>query len=239
MECARTGLKMRIAICDDDAIIRDMVVRLLRQYCQKHNFVMESVTFSSGEELLSYSFDFDIIFLDIVMKGMDGIETANILRRRENKAKVILLTSHYERFKEGYKVQAYRFMTKPVCMEELEEYMEDARNEITRDKVLTFKKDGLEINLSMYKILYISAQFGYTEVWTEKDMFRSKNSLAMWEEILDGRVFFRCHKKYIVNLNFVSDIRSFINMQNGERLQVSRRKYMELKKRLMDLELSK
>lgn len=229
---------MRIAICDDDSIIRIMASKSLVEYSEKYNCRIEIETFSSGEELLESPIAFDIVLLDIVMKGIDGIETAYRLRKRERQPKVIFLTSCKERFKDGFKVQAYRFMTKPLVLEELEEYINDARKDMILDKDFIFRKDGIDIRLSMGKILYLSAQNGYTEVWTDTDMYRSKKSLSSWEEILDLRLFYRCHKKFIVNLSHVEKIGTFVVMKNGERVQSSRRKIVELKRRFIDFDLS-
>ncbi len=229
---------MKIAICDDDSIIRLITSKSLLQYSEKYDCKIEVKTFSSGEELLESPIAFDIILLDIIMEGIDGIETAYRLKERDNNAKVILLTSCQERFKDGFKIQAYRFMTKPLALEELEEYMNDARKDILLDKELVFRKDGIKIKLSMRKILYLSAQSGYTEVWTDTDMYRSKKSLSSWEEMLDLRLFYRCHKKFIVNLSHIEKIGSYVVMKNGERIQSSRRKSVDLKRRFNDFDLS-
>jgi DNA-binding LytR/AlgR family response regulator len=221
---------MRVAVCDDEQIIRSITVKLLKEYSNQVSIDFEILTFSSGEELLQYNKDIDIILMDIEMDGIDGIKTTDLIYRRNPKTLTILLTSHVRRFKEGYKVHAFRFMTKPIQRSEFKEYMNDAIAEILGNKTITLRKDGVDMKVYIRNILYIAAQFGYSEIWTTRDMFRSELSLLQWEDQLDKTLFFRCHKKYIVNVGQIEDlIKNIVILKNGEKVKVSRRKYPDLR----------
>lgn len=229
---------MRIAVCDDDKIIRNITVRLLQEYSRQMSIDFEIVTFTSGEELLKYTGELNIILMDIEMDGIDGIATTGQLHQKNSDLIVILVTSHVKRFKEGYKVNAFRFMTKPIHREEFYEYLNDAVAEILGSKIITLRKDGVDVNINIKSILYIAALQGYTEVWTAKDTYRSDNSLSNWEEQLDPLLFFRCHKKYLVNVSQIETLNDDIRLKSGALVEVSRRKHAKLRELFINYQVT-
>ncbi len=225
---------MRVAICDDNRMIRSITTQLLQDYGSQMSVDFNITPFSSGEELLQCSDKFEIVLMDIELGGIDGICTTSLIHQKNPDTLVIILTSHVRRFKDGYKVNAFRFMTKPINKAEFFEYIGDAVAEVLGQKVITLRKNGVNINISLKYILYISAQQGYTEVWTAKDTYRSEYSLVMWEQLLDSKLFFRCHKKYLVNISQIEKLSHDILLKSGDIVEVSRRKYPELRERLMN-----
>jgi DNA-binding LytR/AlgR family response regulator len=225
---------LRIAVCDDDKIIRNITVRLLQEYSKQMSVDFEVVTFASGEELLCYTGELHIVLMDIEMDQMDGIATTALLRDKRPDTIVILVTSHVRRFKDGYKVNAFRFMTKPIHKDEFTEYMNDAVTEVLGSRAIQLRKDGVAVSVNIKSILYISAEQGYTEVWTTKNTYRSDNSLINWEELLDPKLFFRCHKKYLVNISQIDRLTDKIKLKNGEMIEVSRRKHAQLREVFMN-----
>ena len=225
---------MRIAVCDDDKIIRNITVRLLQEYSKLMSVDFDIITFASGEELLAYTGELHIILMDIEMDQIDGIATTGLLHHKNPDTIVILVTSHVRRFKDGYKVNAYRFMTKPIHKSEFTEYMNDAVAEVLGRRSITLRKEGVDVTINMKSILYISAQQGYTEVWTTKNTYRSENSLITWEEQLDPKLFFRCHKKHLVNISQIEDLSDRIKLKNGDIIEVSRRKHAQLRELFMN-----
>ncbi len=229
---------MRIAVCDDDKIIRNITVRLLQEYSKQKSIDFDIITFASGEDLLAYSGELHIILMDIEMDQIDGIITTRQLHHRNPDILVILVTSHVRRFKDGYKVNAYRFMTKPIHRDEFTEYMNDAVAEVLGRRIITLRKEGVDVTINIKSILYVSAQQGYTEVWTAKNTYRSDNSLITWEEQLDPKLFFRCHKKHLVNISQIEDLSDRIKLKNGDVIEVSRRKYAQLREVFMNYNVS-
>ncbi len=229
---------MKIAVCDDDKIIRNITVRLLQEYSRQRLIDFDIITFASGEELLAYSGELHIVFMDIEMEHIDGITTTGQLHHKNPECLVILVTSHVRRFKDGYKVNAYRFMTKPIHRDEFTEYINDAVTEVLGRRSITLRKEGVDVTINMKSILYISAQLGYTEVWTAKNTFRSDNSLITWEELLDPKLFFRCHKKHLVNISQIEDLSDRIKLKNGDIIEVSRRRHAQLREVFMNYNIT-
>ena len=105
---------MNIYICEDDPKDADKLNRLLIRYSEERGEKLEIQTFGSGEKLLASLKDkaTDVIFLDINMDGMDGIETAGNIRERFADVPIVLVTAYMDYALEGYKVKASRFLVK-------------------------------------------------------------------------------------------------------------------------------
>ena len=112
---------MKIAVCDDDLIFQRKIKEELDQYYQSLDVLVE--IFSSGEDLLRAAaadpYGFFCVFLDIEMPGIDGMETARRLGELNRNLPVLFLTSHRDLAVEGYELNAFRFLTKPLEHERL------------------------------------------------------------------------------------------------------------------------
>ncbi len=115
---------IRIAICDDEKHMSDHIRAMASDFFRKKNREICLRTFSSGEELLSYDGQIDILFLDIQMKGMDGMETARKLRDSKFRGFLIFITVLKEMLFQSFKVQAYDYLVKPVEEKQFEKTME-------------------------------------------------------------------------------------------------------------------
>ena len=129
---------MRIGMCDDQKIFLKQMRQIIDKYMEFRKIPYSIVEFSGGEELLAYDLQLDILFLDIEMSGIDGLETAKRYQVKYNNGntKIIFLTSHNELMSKGYIVKAFRFLLKPVEKEALKEAIESAIDEFSTDEVL-------------------------------------------------------------------------------------------------------
>ena len=110
---------LKIGICDDEQIVSEILKRKV-EICLREAGVQAEITlFSQGQDLFETGEDLDILFLDIEMPEMDGIEVGKKLRQKGNDCKIIVATSMVERFKEAFYIDAFRFVTKPFEMEEI------------------------------------------------------------------------------------------------------------------------
>lgn len=105
---------IRIAICDDESRTADQVKKLATDFFREKNVEASIVCFSNGKELLKYDRNMDIIFLDIRMEGMDGMEAAGKLRHRGFKGVIIFITVLKEMVFRSFEVQAYDYLLKPI-----------------------------------------------------------------------------------------------------------------------------
>lgn len=231
---------LTIAICDDNKYIHTIMKRYIEDYAAQHGITCEVISFDSGKELIEKKPIpvFDMLFLDIEMPELDGIETARSLNKRGAGYKIIILSGCVERFKDAFKIGAFRFVTKPIEKEEIFEVIEDVRSSRIGYKKLQLYRNGKSYTVFQKDIFYIMVDKTSTYIYTKKFEFRSEKTLAWWEQELDTRLFFRCHKTCIVNMGTIDQIKKDIILYSGERVLVSRRRQTELEKRLIEYNLN-
>ncbi len=227
----------RVALCDDQEYILVQLKKLLCEIFKKKDCQYVIEAFSSGEELISKNEYYDMIFLDIEMPGMDGIQAGEIIRQRNTECKIIMATSAVERYKEAFHIRAFRFVTKPFVADEIEE---------TVDAVLSLKKDDDSIELYYQRILckvklkdiqYIQAYNGYSEFLVGNRIFRKEVSLNNMEELLDMQFFSRIHRQYIINMRWITSYDNGEVKVGNQVIPVSKRKRKEFEQEYMEFDL--
>ena len=188
-----------------------------------------------GDEMLETAFyPFELLFLDIEMEGMDGLETAKEIKSRDNNVEIVFLTSHDELIKRAFTVKAFRFLDKNTYMEEIDECLEAfLREKDERKKILVRTLDG-EIRISLKDIWWIEAEHNGSTVWGENWELRCRHSLDEWEQRLNHMIFFRSHRSYIVNFRWVERIEDKVYMMKNYKLEIAKRRKAELKERYME-----
>ncbi len=129
---------IRAAVCDDEKYMADAVKKMAADFFRAQNIETVIEVFLSGKELLKYEKTIAILFLDIQMKGTDGMETARILRRRGFKGYLIFITVLRETVFEAFEVQAYDYLVKPI---------EQSRFQKTMERVLASMQSAGEAKL--------------------------------------------------------------------------------------------
>ena len=218
---------LRIAFCDDNNNFLQEISDMAANWsCSLYHIVCE--TFDNADALLNAHkiFPFDIIFLDIVMPMINGIETAREIRRHDKKTQIIFLTSSSEYAVESYTVKANNYLLKPVTEETLFACLNDILSEISlRPQTLTVKGLHSMQKIALDEIMYVEAQnkrilFTLANGTT----FQSTEPLHTYQDTLslnDG--FFKCHRSYIVNINHIDTYTSKeIKMHSGYYIPISR-----------------
>lgn len=217
--------KLQIALCDDEKCIHDMVEKILEEYRQEKNCDIKITHFFSAKELLESKEDIQILLLDIEMPQMDGIEAATHLLENGKVCKIIMLTGKPERFKEAFKIGAYRFVTKPVDSKELKEALEDTRRTLAGYEKVQVKYENTPCWIFQYRIHYVEACGDYVKIYTEEKQFESDRTLKSWKEQLDSKLFIECHKSYIINLDYIKRVKNnVILLENGKEIPIARRR---------------
>lgn len=210
---------MQLIICDDDNLFIQKLQSYLQLFFRQHHLTLpEIITFTSGEELLSYTGRIDILFLDIEMPGMNGIYVGNILKRRNENIIIFVVTSYSEYLDEAMRFHVFRYLSKPLEKQRLFRNMKDAlalyhslsKNIAleTKDKILT---------LSVNDIVFIEANGRKIIVHTITHDYESIRNMQYWLEALPQNCFIQSHRSFIVNLKHVSDFNhDLIHLGNGQ-----------------------
>ena len=223
---------MYIAVVDDEKVIREDICELIEK--QRPESSVEA--FSTGEELLASEGRFDIVFLDIQMDGMNGIEAARSLRKRQEETVLIFITGIKEYVFDALDLYAFQYLLKPLDEKKFGEVLERALAEAGKRKerkILFVKAKNLTLDQS--DILYIESRgkkVGIHTAGAEEDI----EIYAVMEELSAqlGEEFYRCHRGYIVNLAYIAEYgKDSITLTNGARVYLAKKKYGEFVKAYM------
>lgn len=221
--------KVYLALCDNDRHIHAEVRQLLQMYEEERNVICVLNQIYSTEELISVQDSFDILLLEMEMPEMDGMEAARRLQDSGIDCKIIMLTCRADRFKDAFKIGAIRFVTKPIEKEEFFEALDAARMHVEGSRRVQVFLKGRAYYIMQREIIYIMANGSETKIFTDQYVYRSGTALNGWKEQLDERLFFLCHRSYLVNLSQIAKIeKTDAILKTGEKVQIARRKYKEL-----------
>lgn len=201
---------MRIAICDDEEYILSLLEEYVIEYSRKYENDFTLAKFRNGDELLDYlkdRKDIAIIFLDIQMPGINGIEVARKIRTEDSNVKIFFLTSLFKYALEGYSVRAERYLIKPLKYNQFEKEMQNVIRTIETENNRYFieKNDNGIFKIMLSDIVYIETVSRNTLIHASAAEIISYRNMKEHEELLD-RCFFRCHRAYIVNLAYVKSV---------------------------------
>lgn len=212
----------KVAVCDDEKIFRDTLVKLMKEYNER---ITISV-FTCGDLLLASDKVFDLIFLDIEMPGIDGMTTAQKLREKNVDAEIIFLTGHKEFVFSAFHVKAFRFLEKPVKVSKLKEALYDFEVERLNAEKIVVKQKGIVNEILLNQIVYLEAFGDGTYIYDKYgQVFCSSLQLQVWQEQLEKKGFFRIHKSYMVSMRYVKKAeKEYVELLNLDiELKIARR----------------
>lgn len=222
---------IRIALCDDAASDLKQLQTALKKWVPSVQYTVES--FSDGDALIqSHSTTpFDIIFLDVVMPLINGIDTAKEIRLHDKNVKLVFLTSSIEYAYESYSVKASNYLLKPVDEKKLTECLDELCHELSRkEKTLSISASGISYRISLQDIETLEAQNKHV-LSTLKNGRKlvSNEPLYSYEKILlEEGFFFKCHRSYIINLYLIDSYTSKeIRMRTSQIIPLSRNLHKE------------
>ncbi len=220
---------MRIAICDDNKEIRDS----LTEYFARLGLPVEIAEFDCGEKLLESATTFDIYLMDVQMQELTGIDTARQLRDRGCDSIIIFITNYIQYAIDGYEVQAYHFLKKPIDEKRFRKVLTAAIDLAgkRRQNTVTIKSASQQVKLAVNDIVYCETARGNIYIHTKSgETMVSNHTMAQMEQILDGQDFFRCHTAYLINMAHIDRLdQTDVIMTGNIVLPVSKHRKKEMK----------
>lgn len=216
---------MRVAIIDDEEECRKVLENYLDRYGEEHALNIRYQSFSDGIDLVSeYTADYDVVFLDIAMKHMDGMETARYIRKMDNKVMIVFVTELAEHAIFGYSVDATGFLLKPLSYEVFSERFSVCVEKLKRAeaKYMVFETDIGMDRIEINKILYIESEGHKMVIHTSEKEYYVYETMRNLENTLPKGQFSRCNHCYIVNLLHVKGIHGDFVSLGKEELKISR-----------------
>jgi len=184
---------------------------------------------------------YDVIFLDIDMPGLSGVELAEALAEMEHPPSIVFVTAHGEHAVKAFEVAAADYLVKPVDVTRLKQAigrLVPAQQAPALVERIPVEKAGKKLLLKVEDIFYVMAKDDYSYLHTDKERYLSTISLAQLERRLEPMGFFRIHRRYLVNLGRVKEVvpmyggTLLLTLNDSEETQVpvSRRRVPSLKR---------
>lgn len=227
---------MKIAIIDDQKKDRRELIEALNPYLNTLDFPTELCQFESAEEfLVNFEKDvFDICFMDIYLKNMDGMAAARYIARKDPDCFIIFLTTSPDYMAEGYDVRAWRYIVKPMQKDLVRKVLEPCIEKIVLSRrYLHVKADRQNLDIPYSRIFYIITSCRSTIIHTS-DMQITVSSRISFSDLVQPLLkdyrFFICNRGILVNLTKIKHVdKDTLVLLNGEKVPMSRNKIKETK----------
>lgn len=234
---------LRAMIVDDEAPARSEMHYLLDETNLVEVVAESSNVRDAIEHLRAHRID--VIFLDVNMPGVNGMQFAEALVKLKTPPAVVFVTAYGEYAADAFSLNAVDYLVKPVETERLlqaiskvDAYVIATQKNYAQERI-PVEKNGKKVLVNTAEIRYVMARDDYSFIHTEDDKFLTTLSLSNLEGRLGDQGFFRVHRRYIVNLNYISEVESVAGgtlllsiRGEDEQIPVSRRRVVALKRAL-------
>ena len=233
----------KIAICDDENLFTEELKELISGYMMEKGLVFEIDTYSSGEALIELGIEvvrYTIVFLDINMEKVDGIKTAEMIRKVSREVFIVFVTAYVDYSLEGYRLDVVRYLLKGNAnfqsnVNECMDAIIDKMNYSVIKRKFDFKEGRKEIMLD--RLLYIESNLHRLEFHVMEDdetVYTMYEILNVMQEMLSENGFIRTQQSYLVNVKCIENVvRYKVILTNGVELSIPKVRYTEVKKKFI------
>ncbi len=224
---------LRIALCDDTKEELNRITKYIKEYKAQSDMEIVYDCFGSGAELLARvntGVFYDLIFLDVVMPVINGIDTAKEIYSKNKATKIIFLTISPEFALDSYSVSALDYIIKPINRESFDRAMQKFRSgyiEKESEKIIIQEKSKI-MQIALDMLCYVEV-YDHNLIYhlSNGDTVTSRQSLSEIENILTrNKGFVKTHRSYIVNIKYIQKVEmNYITTTNGDKVYVSRKNY--------------
>lgn len=217
----------RIAVVEDEQQYRDEVCQYIEQYATEHQLKFDVTTYTDGQEIVDdVQKHYDIIFFDIEMTQLNGMDAAKVIRERDVNVVMVFITNMAQYAIEGYEVGALDFVLKPIDYYGFSFRLARALGRVQKKQgnlEFAINTPGGIRKLNSNDIYYIEIENRFLVYHTAEGDFSQRGTLQSAEEMFQNYHFVKCNHWYLVNLKYVTEIEENIVHVAGSRLEISRR----------------
>lgn len=228
---------LHVAIVEDEEFYREQLEEYIRRYAKEQGIQVMTAVYEDGSQLADcYKPGYDIVLLDIVMKGMSGMETARRIREADDSVVLIFITQMSQYAIDGYAVGALDYILKPVDYEGFSMHFSAAVTRVQNrsSKTIMLPLPSGMVRLRTEDIYYVEVQNHDLHYYTVNGVYRIRGTMQGAEKMLAPYFFVRSNYWYLVNLAHVSEIDRNIVVVGGYRLEISRRNRADFMKAVTD-----
>ncbi len=228
---------MNIAVCDDSVIERKIIITVLYEYASTHSFHFDITEYGSGMDLLydiQDGINYDLIFLDIIMAGLTGIEAAYKIKEANNKSNIVFLTVSPDFAISSYDVDATGYLLKPLKPAKAFAIIDKVINTYETQKYPIYKNSAITY-VPIDKILYVeSANSRCILHQKDKGFYTIYKKLDIIQTELPSSHFLRCHKSYLVNMDYVKSVDKEFTLVTGDVVAIRQRNLKEIRTKYLE-----
>lgn len=237
---------LKIAVCDDERVWLDKIKFILEKYMTLQHLDCVITCFDSSEELIrtyKREREFQVIFLDVNMKKLDGIQAAKILRMLAPNLQIVFVTAYISYAPEGYKVNAFRYILKDSKTFEsaVKECLQALISKLNyKEEACTFDFISGGRTVKIDRIIYIESCLHKLNFYIADSgihVYQMYNKLDKIEAVLPDRAFTRIHQSYLVNMNYVKTVvRYKAILLDGTEINISKKYYKKAESDYMKMQ---
>ncbi|MFI3227603.1 MAG: LytTR family DNA-binding domain-containing protein [Clostridia bacterium] len=223
---------LHVAVCDDDEVERKAILDIL----DKSNFTLKVSVYECGEDFISSfkPYKFDIIFMDIFMKNMTGIDVITEIRNVDHNVSVAFITSSKDFTLESYRLDAVKYIEKPATPKSIIDALQLAQLKRKTEDVLEIKINNVTQIYTLSRIVYLEQKARNLLIHLQDgEVISANKKLIDVESQLVGKGFLRCHKSYIVNSAYIRGIDRelcLFEMTEGSKVYIRKRGFWEVQR---------
>lgn len=225
---------MRIAVIEDEKAHSDLLLCYLKDWSTQTNRPLIPEAFSSAESFwfrYEEKKDFDLLFIDIQMAGMNGMELAKRIRRQNSDIVIVFTTADSGYLEEGYEVEALHYLLKPLSREKVKSCLEKALSRRREECFVMLHTAEETLKIRQESINYVEARGRSSAVGLagEPGWLDVKESLSELEQLLKEGEFVKCHRSFLCRLSNIHHIgKEDVVFDDGSAVPVSRRLYQKV-----------
>ena len=235
---------INIGICDDNKEDIDVIQKFVTEYMSNKKILFRMNIYISGETLLEANNKLDIVFLDIVMNGINGIQAGINLKNVNRDTKIIYITSFSEYWKQAVNnVHAFAYLEKPIVMSDISRQMDSVLYSLEKEDRKTVSFEVLKVDSYKTDVEYTNFDVNdiyYFEYVGRKIMLKTKDReyffIGQMKDVIkkmESYKFACCHQSYMVNLKYVKKIKGYdLYLADDSKLPVSQKKSASFREKM-------
>ncbi len=216
----------KIAVVEDNKVERQTLLNQLAALQKQDGLSLEILAFPSGSEFLAqYKADYALVFLDIDMPGLNGIETARAIRRADSTAILIFVTNMAQYALTGYEVEAFDFILKPINPYNFAIKVRRALNRVAKDQgnAIMVREKGGARRVQISDIRYLEVTGHYVIYHTTAGDLTEYSTLKDASQKINSPLFVQCNQSYLIHLKYVDSVSRESVQVAGQELFISRK----------------